>query len=411
MTRTLRSVAIACATAALALAAVPLRAQLDSKAVSDLSVWHPAPGALDAVRKQCGAGNGADIESCFLAAMKQQGAPNTAIAFAQSMANSGQIYLKAFRHTGRVSIGYFEYVFRANETEGVAILNGTPSPIDVDDPQYLTKAMLAPNVVYQQLAGKYPNISTWPGDRTSPAQPEVRERNSGGTQVLVRYIFKDGCHACANVGSARVSFNFDATGKFEAVRLMNVIPGAPPSTDQPTEQDPAGPASMNETQRDPHAAGDARFVNASFSESSPQLEHVSIEPASPVTVGRGLRLGSFRGASPAFPDSSQNSTPTETLPPQEIHANAGQNFTITLEGNRSTGYSWQLKSPLDSALLKKAGVSYRSKNPGTPGAGEDNLFTFHAKKKGTTDVTFVYLRPWEKDVPPAKTAAYHITID
>jgi inhibitor of cysteine peptidase len=355
----------------------PLFAQAAPSQVSDLSVWHPPKGALDAIRKQCGAGNAADIQSCFIAAMKNQGAPNTAIAFAQSMAASGQIYLKAFRKTGAVSIGYFEYVFRANETEGVVIVNGDPSPIDVDDPRYLTHDMLAANVTYQQLAGKYPNISSWPGDRTNPAQPEVRERNSGGEQVLVRYLLKDGCHACANIGSARVAFNFSASGKFEGARLMNVIPGTPPSSDQPTEQTPAGTTT---TRNVPPIQASAHIVNASYS----------------------------TGTSAASP---QNANANETLAPQEIHANAGQDITITLEGNRSTGYSWQLAAKPDSKLLKKVSETFTPKNPGTPGAGEDNLFIFHCKAKGSTTLAFNYARPWEKNVPPAKTAAYHITID
>ncbi len=317
----------------------PLGAQQDTKFVSDLSVWHPAPGALDAVRKQCGAGNATDMESCFLAAMKQQGAPNTAIAFARSMADRGQIYLKAFRKTGKVSVGYFEYVFRANETEGVAIVNGSPSPIDVDDPQYLTHEMLAKNSVYQQLAGKYPNISSWPGDRTSSSSPEVRQRDSGGTQVLVRYLLKDGCHACANVGSARVAFNFDASGKFVGTRLMNVIPGAPPSTENPTEQDPAGPTGVKRSS--PAGSSAPRVVNASFVQDA-----ASVEAAV-----------------------------------QTIHANVGQDFTITLEGNRSTGYVWQLAAKPDPKLLKKVRESYTPKNPGMAGSGKTTSSCFTRNRK------------------------------
>jgi predicted secreted protein len=265
-------------------------------------------------------------------------------------------------------------------------VNGDPSPIDVDDPQYLTHDMLAANAVYQQLAGKYPNISSWPGDRNSPGLPEVRARNSGGEQVLVRYLLKDGCHACANVGSARVAFNFSASGKFEGARLMNVIPGAPPSSDQPTEQDPAGVGADNAVapSRDQRRAEThARIVNTSYSSTD----------------------GGARATQTA------NTAATESLPAQEIQSAVGKDFTITLEGNRSTGYSWQLSTKLDSKLLKKLSETFTPKNPGTPGAGEDNLFIFHCKAKGSTTLAFNYARPWEKNVPPAKTAAYHITID
>ena len=359
--------------------------------VSDLSVWHAPKGALDAIRKQCGADAATDMQSCFLAAMKQQGASNSAIAFAQSMAGSGQIYLKAFRKTGNVSIGYFEYVFRANETEGVAIVNGDPSPIDVDDPQYLTHDMLAANSIYQQLAGKYPNISSWPADRTSPGLPEVRQRDSGGTQVLVRYLLKDGCHACANVGSARVAFNFNAAGKFEGARLMNVIPGAPPSSDQPTEQDPAGTGAGNAV--------------------TPSRAARRTQPAARIVTA------SYRPAAPATQDANApqtgNPPAAETLPTQEIHGTAGQRITITLEGNRSTGYVWDLASKPDPKYLKKLTADIVPKNRNMPGAGELDNFYFHCYAKGTTTLTFRYIRPWEakKDIPPAKIVTYHVTID
>ncbi len=374
MTR-FQSAALFVCTVALFVSGPPLRAQTSTNKVSHLSVWHPPKGALDAIRKRCGAGAAAGMQSCFLTAMKQQGASSSAIAFAQSMAASGQIYLKAFRNTGAVSIGYFEYVFRANETEGVAIVNGDPSPIDVDDPQYLTSKMLSANSVYQQLAGKYPNISSWPGDRTSPSLPEVRQRDSGGTQVLVRYLLKDGCHACANVGSARVAFNFNAAGKFDGTNLMNVIPGAPPSSDQPTEQDPAGTG-----------------------------------PGNAVTPSRATQ--SMQPAARLVTTSYQTTTPaTETLPLQELQAKSGEDITITLEGNRTTGYSWQLATKLDPKLLKKVSETFTPKSPGTPGSGENNLFIFHCRAKGSATLRFNYSRPWEKSAPPAKTAAYHITIE
>jgi predicted secreted protein len=368
-------------------ACVPtLHAQRAGGKVSDLSVWHPPKGSLDAIRKQCGAGSATDIPSCFLAAMKQQGASNAAIAFAQSMAGSGQIYLKAFRKTGAISIGYFEYVFRANETEGVAIVNGDPSPIDVDDPNFLTHDMLAANAVYQQLAGKYPNATSWPGDRTSPGLPEVRQRDSGGTQILVRYLLKDGCHACANIGSARVAFNFNAAGKFEGARLMNVIPGAPPSSNNPTEQTPAGVG-----------AGDAVTPSRYERPSAPSARIVEI---------------SYRTAGDdAFAKQTAGVPATEALPTQEIHGDVGQRITITLEGNRSTGYIWNLASKPDSKYLKKVTSTVDPKNPAMPGAGEITSFYFHCNAKGSAILTFNYARPWEKNVPPSKTATYHVTID
>ena len=35
-----------------------------------------------------------------------------------------------------------------------------------------------------------------------------------------------------------------------------------------------------------------------------------------------------------------------------IETRAGQNFTITLEANATTGYQWQFAKPLDESLLQ-----------------------------------------------------------
>jgi predicted secreted protein len=376
----------------------------DSASVSDLSVWRPAQGVLDAVRNQCGAGNSAKLESCFLAAMKNQGASNASMAFAQSMSNSGQIYLNFFRKTGNVSIGYITYVFRANENNGVVLLNGDPSPIDVDDPKYLTADMLKQNPVYQQLAMQHPNISNWPGDRTNHLYPLMRDTDSGGQQALVRYLLKDGCHACANIGSARVAFNFDANGKLSGTKLMNVIPGSPPVTENPVEQGPAGdPAEKGTTHnRAPQSpqspANTAHVVAASYSSPSRQQA-----PASQAQSANDAAAHGGAAQTPATADT--NAAPTA------ITTAVGKTFTISLEGNRTTGYSWRLATKLDPKLFKKIGETYAPTNPGLAGSGEINKFTFRATGKGIATILFTYSRPWEKTTPPTKTATYQITID
>jgi predicted secreted protein len=373
--------------------------------VSDLSVWRPSQSILAAIRTKCGAGNAADLQSCFVAEMKNQGASNASMAFTQSMANSGQIYLNFFRKTGKVSIGYFTYVFRANEMNGVVLLNGDPSPIDVDDPKYLTVDMLKQNPVYQQLAMQHPNISSWPGDRTNHLYPLMRDTDSGGQQALVRYLLKDGCHACANVGSARVAFNFDANGKLIGTQLMNVIPGSPPVTENPVEEGPAGdPAGKGTTHnRAPQSpeppAHAAHLALASYS--------LPAHQQAPASQAQSANDAAAHGGAAQTPATAADTNAAPTA----ITTTVGKTFTISLEGNRTTGYSWKLATKLDPKLFKKVGETYAPTNPGTPGSGEINKFTFRATGKGTATIVFNYSRPWEKNTPPAKSATYSITIE
>jgi predicted secreted protein len=44
-----------------------------------------------------------------------------------------------------------------------------------------------------------------------------------------------------------------------------------------------------------------------------------------------------------------------TDPSQPIQVIVGQDFTLTLESNHTTGYRWQLAKPLDNAVVKYVG--------------------------------------------------------
>ena len=71
----------------------------------------------------------------------------------------------------------------------------------------------------------------------------------------------------------------------------------------------------------------------------------------------------------------------------------GQNFTITLRSNPSTGYHWE--PHFDSAALSLTGSVFVSDpNPnnlvGVPGS---QIFAFQGLAKGTTTITFEYFSP------------------
>jgi len=311
--------------------------------VSAAAVWNPAPDALAAIRQKCGEADSTHIERCFLDEMKAAGASPEALAFAESLASSlGVVYLRAFRHVERVDIAYIEYAFRANELEGVLLLNGTPSPIDVDDDRFTLDAEMKKNAAYAALAEQYPRISVWPGDRLDSKLPTVTSGSWGVQTFLVQYILRDDCHACAVVGAATLGFDFDTQGNFQRARVASVAPAVAPQ---------AAAIPTNATGFD---------------------------------VAGGV---------------------------EQIRVLAGKQFSITLNANHTTGYSWQLAKPLDPATLKQISDDYHAATSDAVGAPGEEVWTFESVAAGTVELNFEYVRPFEKDAKPAKKAEYVVIIE
>jgi len=77
----------------------------------------------------------------------------------------------------------------------------------------------------------------------------------------------------------------------------------------------------------------------------------------------------------------------------------GQEFTVTAEENRSTGYTWLLDF-YDTSYLKLLKDEYLppAGPPGSPpGAPGERRFTFKALEAGQTQIVMLYKRPWEDD--------------
>ncbi len=67
--------------------------------------------------------------------------------------------------------------------EGVLLVNGNPSPIDVDDDRFTMDAEMRKNAAYAALAEQYPHISLWPGDRFDSKLPTMTS-TGWGTQII-----------------------------------------------------------------------------------------------------------------------------------------------------------------------------------------------------------------------------------
>ena len=196
-------------------------AVVSSPRVTAAAVWNPSADVLASVRTKCEA-DPDKIEMCFFGEMKSAGASAEAVAFARSLSGTGVIYLRALRTVARVDVAYIQYAFRANELEGVLLVNGNPSPIDVDDDSQYPQAELQKYPAYAALANAFPNISIWPADRSNPQLPKLDLGGFGRQTFLVDYILRDGCHACATVGTVTFAFAFDGDGKYQGARVFAV---------------------------------------------------------------------------------------------------------------------------------------------------------------------------------------------
>jgi len=95
-----------------------------------------------------------------------------------------------------------------------------------------------------------------------------------------------------------------------------------------------------------------------------------------------------------------------------IEVRVGEEFNITLESNPSTGYGWQLAQQFNETVLVLVGSEYKPSESDELmlGAGGMEIWTFRALNSGTVELSFVYVRPWETDVPPIEVKNYGIIV-
>jgi predicted secreted protein len=99
-----------------------------------------------------------------------------------------------------------------------------------------------------------------------------------------------------------------------------------------------------------------------------------------------------------------------TDPKRPIEVRKGQEFTIILDSNRTTGYRWELAHTPDSGIVGVIGSQYEAPDTQKIGSGGREIWTFVAKNAGMTKISFKYIRPWEVQVDPSKTTFFDVTV-
>ncbi len=142
-----------------------------------------------------------------------------------------------------------------------------------------------------------------------------------------------------------------------------------------------------------------------------------IKPGHKVTVV----IGDYR-AEHLIVDGEESSSPSNqptggegvaeglTDPKRPINVERGQQFTIVLDSNRTTGYLWELSSSPHKEIAELVGSQYQAPDTKKIGSGGREVWTFLAKSPGKTKVSFHYIRTWEKQAEPAKISSFEIIV-
>jgi inhibitor of cysteine peptidase len=99
-----------------------------------------------------------------------------------------------------------------------------------------------------------------------------------------------------------------------------------------------------------------------------------------------------------------------TDPLQTIQVTVGETFSIVLDSNPTTGYTWQRQDKAGDGVVIFANSRFVAARPDLAGAGGRDHITFRATAPGTEKLTFHYVRPWEKNTKPARTVVFTVTV-
>lgn len=102
-------------------------------------------------------------------------------------------------------------------------------------------------------------------------------------------------------------------------------------------------------------------------------------------------------------------TVTEAHNNTAVGIKTGDVLQVVLEGNPVTGYAWRTVGYNRRVLTMDSKPYYKPKTQ-LGGSGGYYLFRFVGAAKGFSHLKFIYHRPWEKDVPPAKVFTVRVDV-
>ena len=121
-----------------------------------------------------------------------------------------------------------------------------------------------------------------------------------------------------------------------------------------------------------------------------------------------VALGTFAFAACGGDD---DATPAVTPDGTAFDVGVGDQFTIVLKSNVTTGYSWQLEQPLDDGILALVDDDYIVPGSDAVGAPGKQELTFEAVGDGTTNIDLWYIRPFDSPPDPADMASFPVVAE
>lgn len=96
---------------------------------------------------------------------------------------------------------------------------------------------------------------------------------------------------------------------------------------------------------------------------------------------------------------------------QTVTAKAGKTFSIQLEAQLSTGYSWKMFDAPAALITVKEDVLTQKSNGDKTGGFEIQEFVLKSMEKGEFTLTFKYAQHWKKKPDYAKTSVVKVRIE
>ncbi len=121
-----------------------------------------------------------------------------------------------------------------------------------------------------------------------------------------------------------------------------------------------------------------------------------------------LMLGMVMGA--CTPRGADPLTLTNKDAGSTVHVKQGDVVTIALEGNPTTGYTWEI-APGSGAGLEQQGEPQFKPDSNALGAGGTMTLQFKASQPGTYPLRLIYHRTFEPNVPPLKSFEVVVVVE
>jgi inhibitor of cysteine peptidase len=92
-----------------------------------------------------------------------------------------------------------------------------------------------------------------------------------------------------------------------------------------------------------------------------------------------------------------------------IAVKSGETFNIVLEGNPTTGFTWEVAADSAAPVVLQGDPAFKAESSAV-GAGGQMTLTFKAAASGQGLLKLLYHQPWEQATPPADTFEVNITV-